>query len=202
MSGAEAQVRPELPKRHFSDFMRHLVRQPMQVGALSPSSRHLASSLVEGMRPGSRVIELGAGTGAVTRAILDAGVRSCDLTLVEKNEEFADLLEQHFPGTNVIRANAVSLRHYLCPNTELADFVVSGLPLLLFPERTKLRLLSQIFRQLREDGCLYQFTYGVWCPISRSTLRCLGLEASLIKITVRNFPPAFTYRIARARALP
>jgi len=178
--------------------MRHLVRQPMQVGALSPSSRHLASSLVEGIRPGSRVIELGAGTGAITRAILDAGVHSSDLTLVEKNEEFANLLEQHFPDTNVVRANAISLRHYLCPEFEPVDVVVSGLPLLLFRERTKLRLLSQIFRSVHEGGCLYQFTYGLWCPISHSTLRCLGLEASRTDFTIRNFPPAFTYRIARA----
>ncbi len=150
-----------------------------------------------GMRPGSRVIELGAGTGAVTRAILGAGVLASDLTLIEQNEDFAAVLERQFPGTTVIRANAVSLRHHLCPTSEPVDFVVSGLPLLLFPERTKLRLLSQVFKSLRDDGCLYQFTYGIGCPISRSTLRWLGLGASLIKFTPLNFPPAFTYRIAR-----
>ncbi len=198
MSGAEVDVRQELPKQHFSGFLRSMVRQPLQVGALSPSSRHLANTLVRGMEPGSRVIELGAGTGAVTRAILDAGVRANDLTLIEMDEKFAALLEKQFPDTNVVRANAVSLRRYLCPKAEPADFVVSGLPLLLFPERTKLRILSQVFKSLREDGCLYQFTYGLRCPINRSTLRILGLRASLTEFTVRNFPPAFTYRIARA----
>jgi len=198
MSGAEVEVRQELPKQHLGNFLRSMLRQPFQVGALSPSSRHLANTLVRGMEPGSRVIELGAGTGAVTRAILDAGVHARDLTLVEMDEEFATLLEEQFPDTNVVRANAVSLRRYLCPNAEPADFVVSGLPLLLFPERAKLRILSQVFKSLREDGCLYQFTYGFGCPINRSTLKMLGLKASLTEFTVRNFPPAFTYRIAKA----
>ncbi len=198
MSGAEVDVRQELPKPHTSNFVRSMLRQPLKVGALSPSSRHLANTLVRGMKPGSRVIELGAGTGAVTRAILDAGVRPGDLTLIEQNEEFAALLEKQFPDSNVVRANAVSLRRYLDPDAEPVDFVVSGLPLLLFPERTKLRILSQVFKSLREDGCLYQFTYGIGCPINRSTLKILGLKASLIDITMRNFPPAFTYRITRA----
>ncbi len=198
MSGAEAKIRHELSRPQFGDFLRNMLRQPFSVGALAPSSRFLASSMVARIQPGSKVIELGAGTGAVTTAILDAGVHANDLTLIEQNEEFADILALRFPEATVVRANAVSLRRYLCPDAEPADFVISSLPLLLFPTRTKIRVLSQVFKSLHDDGCLYQFTYGGRCPISRSLLRSLGLEASLMKFTPFNLPPAFIYRIARA----
>ena len=198
MSGAEIDVRRDLSRPQLGDFFRSLLREPLSVGALAPSSRSLANLMVTGMRPGSRVVELGAGTGAVTRAILDAGVHANDLILIEQNEEFADLLIGRFPGATVVRANAVSLRRHIGPDFGPADFVVSGLPLLLFPTRTKVRLLVQVFKSLKDDGCLYQFTYGGRCPVRRSVLRRLGLKASLMKFTLFNVPPAFVYRIARA----
>jgi phospholipid N-methyltransferase len=175
-----------------------MLREPFSIGALAPSSRFLANLLVTDMKPGSRVIELGAGTGAVTQAILNAGVYPDDLTLIEQNGEFARLLEHRFPETTVLEANAVSFRRHIAPDSEPVDFVVSGLPLLLFPARIKVRLLTQIFKSLRDDGCLYQFTYGGRCPISRTLRGNLGLKASLMKFTPFNVPPAFVYRIARA----
>jgi len=198
MSGTELEARRERSRPRLGGFFRSMLREPLAVGALAPSSRFLASLMVADMRPGSRVIELGAGTGAVTQAILDAGVRADDLILIEQNKEFAELLAQRFPNTTVVRGNAVSLRRHICLDSGPADFVVSGLPLLLFPARTKARLLSQVFKSLQNNGCLYQFTYGIRCPVSRSLLRNLGLQASLMKFTPFNVPPAFVYRIARA----
>ena len=198
MSGAEIDVRRDLSRPQLGGFWRSMLREPLTVGALAPSSRFLANLMVTDMRPGSRVIELGAGTGAVTQAILDAGVHAADLTLIEQNEEFAELLTERFPGTTVLRANAVSLRRHIPPDSPPADFVASGLPLLLFPARIKVRLLSQIFKSLQPDGSLHQYTYGGRCPVSRSLLRSLGLKASLMKFTPFNVPPAFVYRITRA----
>lgn len=198
MSGSGIEIRRELSPPQLGGFLRSLLREPFVVGALAPSSRFLASLMVADMGPGSRVIELGPGTGAVTQAILNAGVRADDLILIEQNEEFAKLLTRRFPDTTVVKANAISLCRHIDPESAPADFVVSGLPLLLFPARTKVRLLSQVFKSLRDDGCLYQFTYGGRCPVSRSLLRSLGLRASLMKFTPFNVPPAFVYRIARA----
>jgi phospholipid N-methyltransferase len=198
MSGTEVDVRRNLSRLKLSGFLRNVFRKPLSVGALAPSSRFLAKLLISNIKPGSKVIELGAGTGAITQAILNTGVYANDLTLIEQNEEFAELLRQRFPETTVLQANAVSFRHHLAPGTELVDFVVSGLPLLLFPARLKVRLLTQIFKSLRDDGCLHQFTYGGCCPISRTLRRTLGLKASLIGFTPFNVPPAFVYRVTRA----
>ncbi len=198
MSGTEVDVRRNLSRPKLNGFLRNVLREPLNVGALAPSSRFLAKLLISNIKPGSKVIELGAGTGAVTQAILNTGVCANDLTLIEQNEEFAELLRQRFPEATVLQTNAISFRHHLTPGTELADFVVSGLPLLLFPARLKVRLLTQIFKSLRDGGCLHQFTYGGCCPISRTLRRTLSLKASLIGFTPFNVPPALVYRVTRA----
>ncbi|MFL2554284.1 MAG: class I SAM-dependent methyltransferase [Candidatus Rariloculaceae bacterium] len=197
MSGTEIDERRYLSRLKPSGFLRNALREPLSVGALVPSSRFLAKLLVYEIKPGSKVIELGAGTGTITQAILNTGVYAQDLTLIEQNEEFTELLKQRFPETTVIQANAASFRRHLAPGTELVDSVVSGLPLLLFPARFKVRLLAQIFKSLHSNGCLYQFTYGGACPISRKLRRTLSLKASLIGFTPFNVPPAFVYRITR-----
>ena len=184
-------------RRRLRRFLRSLVKEPFSVGAVAPSSRRLADLMVADVGPGSRVIELGAGTGVVTQAILDAGVSPEDLIVIEQNEEFAELLKERFPEVTVVQANAVSLRRHIAGLGGPADFVVSGLPLLLFPRRRKARLLSQVFSSLRPGGYFHQFTYAGRCPVGRSLLRSLGLEASFLRFTPFNLPPAFVYRVQR-----
>lgn len=184
-------------RRGLPRFFRTLLRDPFAVGALAPSSRHLADLMVTGMGPGARVIELGAGTGVVTQAILDTGVAAQDLIVIEQSEEFAELLAERFPGVTVVRGNAISLRRHLAGLSGPADFVISGLPLLLFPSRSKARVLSQVFKSLKPGGYFHQFTYGGRCPVPRSLLRSLGLKASFLKFSLFNLPPAFVYRLQR-----
>ena len=180
-------------------FLGTLVREPLSVGAVAPSSRRLAEHMVADIVPGSRVIELGAGTGAVTRAILDSGVAAADLLVIEQNEAFSEMLRKRFPGIEVITGNAIGLNRYARALPGPADFVISGLPLLLFSPGRKLRLLRQAFSVLTENGAFHQFTYGGRCPVERAVLRRLGLEATLLRFTPINMPPAFVYRLQRRR---
>lgn len=180
-------------------FLSTLVREPLSVGAVAPSSRRLANHMVADIVPGSRVIELGAGTGALTRAILDCGVAAADLLVIERNEAFSEMLRKRFPGIAVVTGNAIGLNRYARALSGPADFVVSGLPLLLFSPGRKLRLLHQVFSVLTEDGAFHQFTYGGRCPVERAVLRRLGLEATLLRFTPINMPPAFVYRLQRRR---
>lgn len=180
-------------------FLGTLVNEPLSVGALAPSSRRLADHMAADIAPGSRVIELGAGTGSLTRAILDAGVEPSDLLVIEQNEAFSEMLRKRFPGIGVITGNALGLNRHAGALPGPADFVVSGLPLLLFTPGRKLRLLHQVFSILTEEGAFHQFTYGGRCPVERAVLRRLGLEAILLRFTPMNLPPAFVYRLRRRR---
>src|SRR3970040_1435814 len=154
MDSSDAQqVHPARIRQFFWNWMQ----DPFAIGAVAPSGRTLARLMVGGLRPGARVMELGAGTGTVTRAILDSGVRQSDLYLVERHATFARLLRQRFPHAVLLQEDATAL-------TGSIDFVVSGLPLVLFSQAQKRRLLVQSFDLLRPDGMFHQFTYGGRCP--------------------------------------
>jgi phosphatidylethanolamine/phosphatidyl-N-methylethanolamine N-methyltransferase len=147
------------------------------------------------------VLELGAGTGAFTRALLARGVQERDLTLVEYGSDFMRMLQSRFPEARVLWMDAAQLARYdLFPNATVAA-VISGLPLLTMPPRKVMSILSGAFTYLRPGGSFYQFTYGPRCPVPRPILDRLGLKARRIGGTVRNLPPASVYRITRRQPL-
>lgn len=189
------------PHEHTSDdfgtFIKNWLQSPRTVGAVAPSSRLLARLMAKGLRPGARVVELGAGTGTLTQAILASGVRPEDLYLVEQNPQFVEILARRFPGCPILPIDATVLASHLGAAVGTFDFVISGLPLLLFTPENKLALFSQAFAALKPGGMMHQFTYGGRCPIDRESRGKLGLSRQLIGFTPFNLPPAFVYRFER-----
>ncbi len=183
---------------HFKSFFRSWMQNPLAIGAVAPSSRLLAKMMAMNLGAGARVIELGAGTGTVTQAILDTGVHPKDLYVVEQNEEFVKVLKNRFRSSPVIEADAMMMAEHLRGVAGSVDFVISGLPLLLFSAEQKIKLLSQTFHVLRPSGVLRQFTYAGRCPVGRDLRARLQLESSLIGFAPFNLPPAFVYRFGRA----
>jgi phosphatidylethanolamine/phosphatidyl-N-methylethanolamine N-methyltransferase len=195
--------RQELEQHHtphdFGDFFRSWIRDPRGIGACAPSGRALAKLMATGVMPESKVLELGAGTGTVTEALLAKGVQPDDLYLVECNRELARILQRRFPRCHVIVADALALDPHLAPAATF-DFVISGLPLLLFSIEQRLKLLRQALARLRPGGVLHQFTYGGRCPIERELRRTLRIDSELLGIAALNLPPAFVYRLMRGAA--
>src|SRR5262245_37164720 len=183
---------------NFKSFFRSWMQNPLAIGAVAPSSRLLAKMMAVNLGAGDRVIELGAGTGTVTQAILDAGVHPQDLYVVEQNEEFVKVLKGRFRSSPVIEADAMKMADHLRGLAGSVDFIISGLPLLLFSAEQKAKLLSQAFHVLRPDGVLRQFTYAGRCPVGRDLRARLCIQISLIGIAPFNLPPAFVYRFGRA----
>ncbi len=181
----------------FGRFFRSWIQNPLAIGAVAPSGRLLAKLMASGLAAGARVIELGGGTGTVTQAILDAGVRPEDLVVVEQNAQFVNLLKRRFPASTVMEADAAQVVEHLDGARGSFDFVISGLPLLLFSPAQKERLLSEAFELLTARGVLHQFTYAGRCPVGRDLRARLGLQTSLIGIAPFNLPPAFVYRFVR-----
>ena len=179
-------------------FFRSLVSDPRAVGAVAPSGPSLGRLMARGCGAGARVIEMGAGTGALTRAILDTGVSEQDLCLVESDQRFVEILRESFPGARTVHGDATSLGEHLEDLTGRVDFIISGLPLLLFPDARKRRLLAAAFSLLAEGGAFHQFTYAGVCPVGRRTLNNLGLRASRLGVAALNVPPAFVYRFQHA----
>src|SRR5579872_2313923 len=120
-------------------FMKRWLRRPLALGAVMPSGRLLAEALamttvreIEG-RDG-HVIELGAGTGEVTKALLAAGIPGERLALVERDPELAAFLRRHFRGPRIIEGDAARLPALLsAAGVQRVALVISGLPLLSLP---------------------------------------------------------------------
>ena len=175
-------------------FLRSWMMRPLQVAAIAPSSRWLADAITaEVSRDAGPVLELGAGTGVFTQALLRRGVSEEALTLIEREPVFVELLRKRFPAASVLECDAAMLP---CGDDSFAA-AVSGLPLLSMSDEQVERILSSAFERLRPDACLYQFTYGPQCPVSESTLFRLGLTAGFHRFVPLNLPPASVYRIAR-----
>jgi phospholipid N-methyltransferase len=147
---------------------------------------------------GAKVLELGAGTGTVTQAILDAGVDPANLHTVEQHPGFVHVLRRRFPAAHVVQADATALAEPFRAHEGSFDFVISGLPLLLFSAEQKLAMLAQAFRLLAPAGVLRQFTYAGRCPVGRDLQAKLNIQSALIGVAPFNLPPAFVYRFGRA----
>lgn len=179
----------------FALFIGQVLRRPHQVVALAPSSRHLCAEMAAGIDPAAGpVIELGAGTGTITQAILSRGVAPENLHSIEMNPDFCALLRDRFPGVNIHQMSAGDVGQL--PVRE-AQAVVSGLPLLSMPLGLQRDILTGSFQCLRPGGAYVQFTYGPNPPVARSLREDMGLTWQVSRKIWWNMPPARVYRFTK-----
>ena len=151
-------------------FIRSWIEKPLSTGAVMPSSRVLARAMARYVDPHSQgpVIELGPGTGPVTEALVRHGVDPRRLILVEFNPDFCRLLRTRYPAATVVQGDAYRLRRLLESYVdEPAAAVVSGLPLVTKPLRTRVRLISDAMTLLATGAPFVQFTYAMLPPIPK-----------------------------------
>jgi phospholipid N-methyltransferase len=188
-------------------FFRLWLANPRSLAAVAPSSRRLAARMVAALPAGTRrVVELGAGTGVFTRALLEHGIRPEDLLVVELHEDLHRHLQERFPGVRVERADARDL----VAVTERTGFraagevhaVVSGLGMLAMSPEVQRSILEASLACLAPGGRFVQFTYGLTSPVSRPVVQGLGLVVRRERFTWRNVPPATIFTYARPDARP
>jgi phosphatidylethanolamine/phosphatidyl-N-methylethanolamine N-methyltransferase len=171
-------------------FIRTWMEKPISTGAVMPSSRVLARAMARYVDPNSTgpVIELGPGTGPVTEALVRHGVDPARLVLVEFNPDFCRLLRTRYPAATVVQGDAYRLRRVLENYVdEPAAAVVSGLPLVTKPLRTRLRLISDAMTLLAAGAPFVQFTYAMLPPIPKELS---GIRAEASELIWMNLPPA------------
>src|SRR5262245_36312930 len=171
-------------------FIRSWIEKPLSTGAVMPSSRVLARAMARYVDPRSQgpVIELGPGTGPVTEALVQHGVDPARLVLVEFNPDFCRLLRTRYPSATVVQGDAYRLKRLLGTYVgEPAAAVVSGLPLVTKPLRTRLRLISDAMTLLAAGAPFVQFTYAMVPPIPKGLS---GVRAEASELIWMNLPPA------------
>ncbi|WP_246731401.1 class I SAM-dependent methyltransferase [Methylocapsa sp. S129] len=198
LSKMRARLRSGRPLGDEVRFLKTLFESPRLTGAVSPSGRFLARAMARAVGPVREglVVELGPGTGPVTRALIEQGVPPDQLILVEYEATFCRLLSQRFPGVRVVQGDAYALRRTLA---DLADrpirAVVSSLPLLNQPPARRAALIEDAFALMAPGGVFVQFTYGVASPIPRPASAGRFSAHATAPIWL-NLPPArvWTYR--------
>ena len=179
-------------------FLKTLFENPRLTGAVAPSGRALAQAMARPVDPSGAglVVELGPGTGPVTRALIERGVARERLVLVEYDPGFCRLLGQRFAPIRVVQGDAYDLPRTLATLLgQPVAAVVSSLPLLNQPADRRAKLIADAFALMAPGGLFVQFTYGIASPIPREV--CAGrLSAHCTPPIWRNLPPArvWTYR--------
>jgi phosphatidylethanolamine/phosphatidyl-N-methylethanolamine N-methyltransferase len=179
-------------------FLRSWMEKPLSIGAVRPSGKMLARAMAAYVDPeiGGPVVELGPGTGAVTEALVQQGVDPARLMLVEFNPSFCRLLRTRYPEATVIQGDAYGIRRLLGGlMRDPAAAIISGLPLMTKPLRTRVRLLNDALHMLVPGAPFVQFTYAVMSPIPRKPV---GVSAEASERIWMNLPPArvWVYRKA------
>lgn len=184
-------------------FLKRWLRRPFAVGAVVPSGRLLAEAVARVTKTvlegrSGHVVELGAGTGEVTKALLASGIAPDRLALVERDPELAVFLRRHFPALRVIEGDAARLPRLLADHgvTSVAA-VVSSLPLLSLPAAVVNGIIGGVFEALPRGAALVQFTYGPKSPVPRALRERLQLDGMRGKRIWRNVPPAVVWTFTR-----
>jgi phosphatidylethanolamine/phosphatidyl-N-methylethanolamine N-methyltransferase len=171
-------------------FIRSWFEKPLSTGAVMPSGKALARTMARYVdtKASGPIIELGPGTGPVTEALVQHGVDPARLVLVEFNPSFCRLLRTRYPAATVVQGDAYKLRRLLETFVrEPAAAVVSGLPLVTKPLRTRLRLIADAMGLLAPGAPFIQFTYAMVPPIPKALS---GIKAEASDLIWRNLPPA------------
>jgi phosphatidylethanolamine/phosphatidyl-N-methylethanolamine N-methyltransferase len=195
---------PARPNQGGADgalFFRHWLRRPLGIGAILPSSDAVARAMASDVpfsRPGA-VLELGGGTGVVTRGLIDAGCSPERLIVVEREPALADILRRRFAAARVIEGDACAIGALLAELsvTQLAA-VVSSLPIKWFPLAKQRAVVESCLDLLGEDGMFLQLTNALVSPLA---MRSLGVDGTEVARVWSQFPPVQIWRYQRRPAV-
>ena len=163
-----------------------MLRAPASTGAVLPSSRSLANAMANAAADAEGVVELGAGTGPVTRALLER-LPDVPLIIVELQPALARQLRRQFPGADVRTAAADEVVDSLA-DVPGRIVLVSSLPFRSLPLPARTRTIHSIceFLSANPERRLVQFTYQPRAPFRAAR----GLRWQRITTVWTNTPPA------------
>lgn len=171
-------------------FFKGMMQGPKTVGAIVPTSSITAKRMasVIDVNSGLPVLELGPGTGVITKQILARGVAPEKIVSVEYSEDFYRRLVEDYAGVNFIHGDAFDLKTSLGALADQTfDCVISAVPMLSFPMEARIQLLEDLLSRIPEGRPVVQITYG---PVSPVIAKPDRYHIQHFDFVVRNIPPA------------
>ncbi|MCA1186256.1 MULTISPECIES: methyltransferase domain-containing protein [unclassified Saccharopolyspora] len=200
--------RPASVFADYRKFAARAARKPGLVGAVAPSSPHLAREMASivprtASETGPVVVELGPGTGALSRAVRDRLPEGGRHLAIELDSGMVEHLRADLPWLEVVQGDAAKLRTLLVDHgVDRVDAVISGLPWSIFPGELQRDILAEVGQVLVPGGAFTTFAYVHALGMSgarafRNRLDLAFDEVLTSRTVWRNVPPARIYTCRR-----
>ena len=177
-------------------FLGKFLKHGTAIASLAPSSPWLSRTTVSNVdwARARVVVELGAGTGPITKVIAERAHPECRVIVLERDPDFARLLRERFQALanfDIIEGDVRDLAGMLnARGIGQVDHVISGLPVPSFPKDLQLDLFKVVGAILDPAGTFNQITELPWVY-----WRFYRRFFEEVRFTFQplNFPPAGAY---------
>ena len=182
------------------EFLQAFLKNPAKVGAIAPSSPELAQRMLDEIRPDDEnvVLELGVGTGAITKYLQDIVSDEESYLGIELDRDLVKLLKKNFPALKIVRGNACdAFSIHQKTNLGKIGYIICCLPFVSLPNEVGEMILSEVDKFM-ERGCTFrtfQYAHGYYFPSAiklREHMRKRYGKAQKSPLIVKNVPPAYT----------
>lgn len=181
-------------------FLQAFLKNPLKVGAIAPSSPGLAWQMLEALLPDENnvVIELGVGTGAITKHIREILPDDRSYLGIELDQNMVSNLKIRYPEMNVVCGNACETSSlHAASGLGKVSYILCCLPFVTLPEDVAAGVLAEIEKYMAE-GCMFrvfQYAHGYYTPAAlrlRKFMRDRYGYSKRSKLVANNLPPAYT----------
>lgn len=181
-------------------FLQAFLKNPLKVGAIAPSSPELAAEMLQGIEPDDHniVLELGVGTGAITKFLRDVIPSRESYLGLELDADLVATLNVKYPDMNIIYGNAAkAFSIHGESGLGKVRYVVCCLPFVSLPKEISESVLVEI-EKFMDEGCelrIFQYAHGYYLPPAiklREFLKVRYGKSRRSPLILKNVPPAFT----------
>ncbi len=180
----------------MKSFYKEAIKSIKTSGTVVQSSKYLIQSCLKDLdlENSKTILEFGAGDGCITEQILKRKNSAAMLYSFEINPHFYEFCTQKFMSQEkieIIKQSALEFDIFLKKNTiNEVDYIISSLPLALFPESEVKLFLNKVGEHLKEGGIFVQYQYS----LDKYKLLKEHFKSVKVNFILRNVPPAFVYR--------
>lgn len=183
------------------EFLQAFLKNPGKVGSIKPSSPELAQKMIDGIDPtrDSAVLELGVGTGAITKFLQEIVPDERSYLGIELDRELVKLLKRNFPDMTIVRGNAVDAWSiHQRSGVGKVGTIICCLPFVSLPNEVGEAILQQVDKFMQQGSCTFrtfQYAHGYYFPSAiklREFMRDRFGKAKRSQLIVKNVPPAYT----------
>ena len=160
------------------------------MGSITPSSFALRKLVRENLvcGPDQVVVEFGGGTGAITRALLEAGIPGDRVYSFELDNHLARYLRGVYPDINVVNDDCRKAAALLGPEiVGKVGTVVIGIPTATLPLPVQREVVDAAFSIMPKGSRFLLYTYMLNSSLN---MKALNIKGKRLDWTPLNVPPA------------